>query len=220
MSHGGSGPHAREHLGDSLAAMEREREAWVRELHDGTLQRLTAVRMTLAAARGAPLERMRVGLENAIEALAGEIADLRLRLMRLRPLALGELGLLEALEGLAVSHGAEGLDVRVHRPTGADGWGRLGPALESALFRVAQEAIANAAEHGGARSVEVRVARRAHAVSLSVTDDGVGFDPHADTDGLGLRGLEERIALLGGRLDVSSASATGTTVRARVPLGG
>lgn len=211
-------PIAAEHLGHSLAAMERERAAWVRELHEETLQRLSAVRLTLAAARRASHEDMRLTLEQAIEMLAGEIADLRSRLTRLRPIALDELGLPQALESLALSHASDGIDVRLYCSIDHGPAHRLDPDLESALFRVAQEALANAAEHGRAETVEVRISKRAGVISLTIVDDGVGFDPEADTDGRGLLGIEERIALLEGQLAVNSKPGQGTSIEAQVPV--
>lgn len=209
---------ATQQLGHSLAAMERERAAWVREVHDETLQRLSAVRLTLAAARRASHEDMRLTLEQAIEVLGGEIADLRSRLMRLRPIALDELGLPQALESLALSHADGGIDVRLYCSIDHGPAHRLDRELESALFRVAQEALANATEHGRPDTVEVRISKRAGVISLSVVDDGVGFDPEAETDGHGLHGIEERIALLEGELAVNSAPGRGTSIEAQVPV--
>lgn len=208
---------AAEPLGHSLAAMERERAEWVRELHDETLQGLGAVRLTLAASRGASHDDMRLTLDGAVEALAVEIADLRSRLTRWRPIALDELGLPEALETLALSHAADGVDV--HLSVDDEATQRFDPELESALFRVAEEALANAAEHGRAKAVDVRISKRARLISLRVVDDGVGFDPEAETDGRGLLAIEERVAVFEGRLDVDSAPGEGTSVEVRIPVG-
>jgi two-component system, NarL family, sensor histidine kinase DevS len=212
-------PIAPELLGHSLAMMERERAVWARELNDQTLQRLTAVRLTLSAARRRSPDDVRVTIERAIEMLADEIADLRARLARLRPLALDELGLAQALEGLALSHSAGGVDVRIDWSGDTGLVERLDPVLESALFRVAQEALANAAEHGRARRVQVRISSRDGVISMRVVDDGVGFDPKMAPQGLGLLGIGERVSLLAGELAVSSAPGSGTSVEARIPVG-
>jgi signal transduction histidine kinase len=96
---------------------------------------------------------------------------------------------------------------------------RLPPAIELALFRVAQEALTNVVKHAGARSATVRLACSEHLVSLSVHDDGRGFDVAATPAGVGLYSMRERIALIRGAFSIVS-STHGTDVRAEVPRDG
>jgi signal transduction histidine kinase len=89
--------------------------------------------------------------------------------------------------------------------------------LETALYRIVQEALTNAARHGKAKRAVVEVHEDARTVHVSVRDDGCGFDPDAETDGFGILGMRERVELLGGELQIDSAPARGATVRARLP---
>jgi len=97
-----------------------------------------------------------------------------------------------------------------------EGSERLPPDAELALFRIAQEALADIAAHADAHALQVRLERRPHGTLLVVQDDGRGFDPHTP-DETGLVGARERLRLLGGRLTVASAVGSGTTLTARVP---
>ena len=216
----GSQPRVKPRVGESLAAIERDRAAWARELHDETLQGLTAVRVRLSAARRRPREELAAEVDTAIDLLAKETAALRALLSRVGPPALDDLGLPHAFEGLAIHHASTtGLDVTFEWEP-ADASLRLEPELENALFRVAQEALDNAVEHGHAETASIDVRRDAGTLLLAIRDDGAGFDVEHEPSGLGLRGLDERITLLGGSLQVSSAPGAGTSVRARVPLRG
>jgi signal transduction histidine kinase len=134
--------------------------------------------------------------------------------------ALDELGVQAALEGLAERTRRRGVEVDVsvelayeqgHEPVRHVG------ELETALYRIVQEALTNAARHGKAKRAVVEVREDSRTVHVSVRDDGCGFDPDADTDGFGLLGMRERVELLGGELQVDSAPARGATVRARLP---
>ena len=99
------------------------------------------------------------------------------------------------------------------------GLGRLPREVETAVYRVVQEALSNAAKHAGAAAVSVAVARPDGHVSVAVEDDGAGFDPAAAPRGrLGLLGMRERVELVGGELEVESAPGAGTAVLARIPL--
>jgi signal transduction histidine kinase len=106
----------------------------------------------------------------------------------------------------------------------ATGWeqGRLPGQTESALYRVAQEAIVNVLKHAHARRLSIVLERGAEAVTMIVEDDGKGFDseavPHLPNGHSGLRGMQERLHLIGGSLTIESSPGQGTTVLARVPL--
>jgi signal transduction histidine kinase len=199
-------------LHDALHAAEAERTRWARELHDATLQGLGALRLLLVAGRRArDPERLARAVDDAIERLEDEIHGLRGLVRELRPAALDELGLGPALEGLAER--VRGIpvttDVRISR--------RLSAELETAVYRIAQEALNNAVHHGDPSAVAITVRDREGAVKLEVRDDGRGFDPDAPAEGFGLIGMRERVALLEGALEVDS-SPGGTRVVAALPV--
>jgi signal transduction histidine kinase len=198
-------------LRDALRAAEAERARWARELHDEPLQGLGALRLLLAGARRTrDPERLAAAVDAAIERLEGEIDGLRGLVRELRPAALDELGLGPALEGLAERAGVPvGVDVRL-------GELRLLPELETAAYRIAQEALNNALRHAAASAVAISVHEEDGTVRVEVSDDGRGFDPDAPAAGFGLRGMRERVELVGGELEVES-SAAGTRITATLP---
>jgi signal transduction histidine kinase len=206
---------------------EEERARVAVGLHDGPLQGLATLGFKLARAR----ELLADGQATAALAVlgeceadvAGEVVALRRTMHDLRPLVLDQQGLAAALEDQA-----EAVRLRAGlaacRVTVRLEGDRLRPAVEIALFRVAQQALANVAEHAGATEVEVRLERSpAGEVLLAVGDDGCGFDPAEVAGGAGLRfGLTvmaERVEALGGRLAVRARDEGGTVVEARVPEG-
>ncbi len=198
-------------LRGALQAAEAERARWARELHDQTLQGLGALRMMLVAARRSG-DPKHVGI--AVQRLEEEIDGLRGLIRDLRPAALDELGLGAAIEGLAERAARrEGLDVSadVTLPE------RLPSELETAVYRIVQEALTNAVRHSGATAVHIAVHTGEDAVHAAVSDDGRGFDPGAPVDGFGLTGMRERVALLRGELEIAS-SENGTVVAAALPL--
>jgi len=203
-----------------LAAQERERARWARELHDDTLQDLAALAIQLELALTARDDEVR--LERVAAALAQvqrQARSLRGLITDLRPADLDDLGLRAAL-GALVERSSEttGLPVRLTVALRQDdGGARLPPAVEDAVYRMVQEALTNAARHSEAKRVVVIVEEGADAVVAEVRDDGLGFDPGDHSTGFGLVGMQERIQLVDGRLQVTS-STRGTTVRAEVPL--
>ncbi|MBJ7328332.1 MAG: GAF domain-containing sensor histidine kinase [Solirubrobacteraceae bacterium] len=198
-----------------LESAEAERRRWARELHDETLQGLGGLKMLLSvAARGEDEERTQAAARSAMEQISQEITNLRAIIADLRPAALDELGLGPALQTLAQSFAArEGVETSAAIELGGT---RLDPDLETAVYRVAQEALTNVARHAGARTASVALRAEAGQLLLTVRDDGAGFDPRAPSTGLGLRGMRERVGLTGGRLDIAS-DATGTRIAARFP---
>ncbi|HWJ50130.1 MAG TPA: GAF domain-containing sensor histidine kinase [Solirubrobacteraceae bacterium] len=205
-----------------LAAAEAERARWARELHDETLQRLAALQIALSSARrSGRQESMEDAIDNARELLESEIANLRSMIAELRPPTLDELGLATALGALgdrATSQGME-VDVSVEMAPGLDGGAvaRHTAELETAVYRLVQEALTNAAKHGHARRTVVEVQDGEGAVHVCVRDDGGGFDTSAQTDGFGLLGMRERVEMVDGDLQISSGSG-GTTVNAVFPV--
>jgi signal transduction histidine kinase len=199
-------------LRGALAAAEAERARWARELHDETLQSLGALRLLLVAARRSG-DAEGIGL--AVERLEEEIDGLRGLIRDLRPAALDDLGLGPAIEGLAERTGRrEGFEVAADIRLPPE---RLSAELETAAYRIVQEALTNAVRHAGAARVEIAVDIADGAVRAQVRDDGRGFDPGAPVGGFGLTGMRERIALLRGELEIAS-SESGTCVTAALPL--
>lgn len=209
----------RDRLRRSVNAAEEERRRWARELHDDTLQALGGLRMLLSSARrSGDVDSLRAALDSAVAQLGQEITNLRSLITELRPAALDELGLRPALEALIdrvqTTHGLAieaRLEVDPEDP-------RLNPDIEIAVYRVIQESLTNAARHAEADHVQVIVLRRFEEILMTVRDDGRGFDVSRPTTGFGLAGMRERIALVGGRLEISSRPS-GTTIAAVVPIG-
>ncbi|HUB73972.1 MAG TPA: GAF domain-containing sensor histidine kinase [Solirubrobacteraceae bacterium] len=209
-------------LRSSMAAADAERRRWARELHDETLQGLGALRVLLSSARrGEDLEHARSAMGDAVEQIEREIANLRAIITELRPAALDELGLGAAVEALLDRHREQsGFEVegQLELLELAGARGGLGGELETAVYRIVQEALTNVAKH--ARAEHVRVAlrqRRDGQLVVEVQDDGVGFDPALSSNGFGLAGMRERIALAGGSLKLESGEH-GTLLVAALPV--
>jgi signal transduction histidine kinase len=204
----------------AIESAEAERRRWARELHDETLQGLGGLKVLLsAAARAEDPDRLRTAVGDAVEQVSREIDHLRALITELRPASLDALGLGPALETLVQRmRSVEGLEVTasidVQNPAGA----RLAPEVETAVYRVAQEALTNIAKHAHAHRVDVEVRRHPGQVRLIVADDGVGFDADQPTRGFGVLGMRERMALGGGSLDVRAVDGTGTRIEAIFPI--
>jgi two-component system, NarL family, sensor histidine kinase UhpB len=190
----------------ALAAQEGERRRIALELHDEVGQALTAAILRL---EGPEMDEAREGLREALE----EVRDIA---RRLRPEALDDLGLSNALRALVASLARSArLDVT---PEIEPDLPSLSPEQELVVYRVAQEALTNAVRHSGAAVVRFSLTAAPGAVVLAVADDGSGFEPTAGSQGSGIRGMRERALLVRARLEVESAPGRGTTVRLRVPL--
>jgi signal transduction histidine kinase len=205
-----------------VAAAEAERHRWARELHDDTLQSLSALRFGLSAARRSGREGgLGEAVAQAIEQIEESIANLRALITDLRPAALDELGIQAAIEALAERNGRHGLEVDASIELAHEQGGepqRMSGELESALYRIVQEALTNAAKHGKASRAVVEIREHSGDVRLLVRDNGGGFDPQAKSEGFGLLGMSERVALLGGELHIESSPDGGTTIRAQLPV--
>jgi signal transduction histidine kinase len=215
----------RERLRHGVRARELERARWARELHDETVQDLGALRLLLAGARGQDdPEQLRRTIDAAIGHVDREVEGLRHLITALRPAALDDLGLVAALEALARRAGAiDGLTVQTD--IAVDGEvPRLEPEVESAVYRVVQEALTNTAKHAGASRVLLALRLDDGRLTATVSDDGGGFevtragganDPGLD-HGVGLEGMRERAQLVGAELTIDSTPGAGTTVRVSV----
>ncbi len=200
----------------TLAAADAERRHWARELHDETLQGLGGLRLLLSSAiRSEDGERMVQAVREAVGHIEQEIENLRAIITELRPAALDELGLQTAVEGLLERQRAQnGLLVDATIELG--GTGGLDGELETAVYRLVQEALTNVAKHARADSVRVSVIRGEGRIAIEVADDGRGFDTDGASDGFGLAGMRERVLLAGGSLSIESGES-GTTLSATLP---
>jgi signal transduction histidine kinase len=203
------------------AAAEAERRHWARELHDETLQGIAAVRVMLASSRRDDDAELRATVTRAADALQGEVDRLRDIIHDVRPSSLDDLGLMAAMEALVARHAhgagpALQLEVDLDHEAGRTPQ-RLDPDVETAIYRIAQEALRNALKHADAQTVTIAVAEIEDEVGVRVRDDGRGYDANALTRGFGLMSIRERVELLDGRLRVTSAPGEGTTLEARVP---
>jgi signal transduction histidine kinase len=205
-----------------VEAQERERRRVARELHDEAGQALASLRFGLRvlereAAEGGAVAPHVADLVRTTDAV---IDGLHRLAADLRPATLDHLGLEAALRQYCRSAGSQfGLTVRF-KAVGLTGE-RLPTALETALYRVVQEAMTNVVRHAAATQVDVLAQRRGDRVMVMVEDDGVGFVPQPDEPGehCGLLGLQERAEALGGTLTIETAPGAGTTVVVEVPRG-
>lgn len=204
------------------AATEEERRRWARELHDETLQGLGALRLALSAARRtSDPDVWHAALDDAVTELDTEIANVRGIISDVRPAALDELGTQAAIEALADRMRSRGIDVELRVDLDWEAGravARHRDEIETAVYRITQEAMTNGLKHSGADSLNVEIAEAGGQVTVRVHDDGRGFDPSERPDGFGLTGMRERVELLGGNLEVQSEPGAGTTLTARLPV--
>ena len=201
-----------------VLVQEAERRRLAGEIHDGISQRIVSLAFHLSAAAdtlSTDAGRAAGQIAKARELAEAALDETRLAIEGLRPPVLDDLGLAASLESLARSFPQ--LEVRVSAQSR-----RLPEHVETAVYRVAQEALQNVAKHSGARFATVGLTIRDDQLVLEISDDGRGFDPSApDRDGRtghGLRGMRERAELLGGRLELRSHRTRGTTLRLRIPV--
>lgn len=199
----------------ALRAQEEERARVARDLHDEVNQSLTGLLLRLEAAREAAPPELEAELDET-KALANQAMNELLSLARqLRPTALDDLGLAAAVGG-QVEQLRRGEVEAEFEAEGA--FSDLGDDAQLVVYRVAQEALSNAARHSGAARVTVRLRRSpGGGVELEVGDDGRGFAFDEAERGLGIAGMRERALLVGGELTIESRSGEGTTVRLTLP---
>lgn len=199
-----------------LRVQEDERRALAQELHDQIGQLLTGLRFQLEAARDlAPS----APLQDALQVTGELLRSVRELTLQLRPRMLDDLGLQPALEWQAkLFQGQTGIQVELELSLPPE---RLSTELETAVFRMVQEALTNVARHSGATAAVVTLTADESALQVEISDRGRGFDAPsalARRDSLGLAGLEERVRLAGGRFEIFSQSGHGTRLHAEFPL--
>lgn len=212
---------ARTELHARLAfAQEDERRRIAREMHDQFGEQLTALELGISLLKTQCSDRpdLRAQVEN-LEMVAQQLdRDIEHLVWELRPTALDDLGLRAALTNYVQNWSKRvGIAAELHTSGLLDD--RLSSEAETTLYRIAQEALTNAAKHSRATSVEVILERRPDHVLLIVEDDGVGFDlgeASAAGRGFGLQGMEERAALGGASLEIESSAGKGTTILVRM----
>lgn len=209
----------REIAARAQAATEEERRRLARELHDGIAQTLAAlrIRVKLAGTADQP-ERYQAALADVSGGIGDAILELRRMARGLRPPALEMLGLAAAVESHVRSVAdAAGIEASVNAENVA---GLLARESELAIYRIVQESLSNVVRHSGASRVSIALRRAEQAVDVVIEDDGCGFDPRQVMNGdrgLGLFGMQERAAFIGGRLEIQSTRGTGTRVHVSVP---
>lgn len=202
---------------------EEERRRIAREMHDQFGQQLTVLKLKLDKLKEDCGEHENLCEQvEILQTVARQLdADVDNMVWEMRPTALDDLGLQVALSSYFQNWSKHvGVPVQLHA-SGMDK-DRLTPEVETALYRIAQEALNNVAKHAQAASIAVVLERRAHQVSLIIEDDGVGFHAQQVYDGegkgLGLIGMRERAALVGGTVEIESQPNGGTTVVVRIPV--
>jgi signal transduction histidine kinase len=198
---------------------ETERRRLAGEIHDGISQRIVSLSFHLSAAADAVASDPASAAEQiacAQELAAGALDETRHAIAGLRPPVLDDLGLAASLESLARSIPLFNVQVDTVTTT-------LPEHVETAVYRIAQEALQNIMKHASAAHVQLRLSVAAGAVLLEIPDDGVGFDPASAPErtgpvGYGLPGMRQRAELLGGQLTADSTPGRGTVVRLRVPI--
>ena len=228
----------------ALAAQEDERKRIARELHDEISQSLTA--LLYQAEDGLEIDNRpasRQRLQSICNLTQNILDDIHKLIVDLRPSMLDQLGLISAVRWLAKTHlKSKGIHVTIeagssHHPLDGEGdFKCLPPEIETALYRVIQEAISNVARHAAAHNVDIRLALEDSTIAVDIVDNGIGFDlteislaatreleeddsPLQDNmRGLGIIGMQERIEFLGGNMDINTAPGSGTQIHIHIPV--
>ncbi len=210
-------------VGGILTAQERERRQVALEIHDGLAQSAAVIHQQLQIyARGHPPRSAagQEGMARLVDLAGRVVAEARQVIAGLRPTALDEAGLAQALREEVALMAQRGWEIEYKEALGR---ARLAPETETALFRVAQEALSNIRKHAGSTRVVVRLERRRGSVQLEVRDWGRGFSPElalAPSPGerVGLSSMKERIAMVGGEITICSGLGEGTRVSVTAPV--
>ncbi len=204
-----------------LEVQENERRHLARELHDEVMQTLTALKLNLGAAAQAPTPATQQ-LEESVETVDDLVEQIRSLSLDLRPSMLDDLGLVAALEWYCQRQSRR-LAIPISLSC-APVSSRRSPEIETTCFRIVQEALTNVAKHSQATHVWVSMEQQDSKLQITIRDNGIGFDAatrsmYADRgNGIGLRGMEERLRLVDGQLNISATPGHGTTIQACVPV--
>ena len=207
--------HERNLLRRLLEIQERERQLVSYEIHDGLAQYLAGALMHLQACQHLCPPAAAREFDQSLRLLQAAAEESRRLIGGLRPPALDELGLLEAVESLVEEARTDIGSVTFAHAMPGD---RLPPQLETSVFRIVQEGISNARKHSRARRLRIELTRSADSVRILVADDGRGFDPtRVPEERFGLEGIRQRSRLLGGEPRITSAPGAGTTIEVTLP---
>lgn len=206
-----------------IDAQEAERKRLARELHDQIGQALTAIQISLQSAKAQDGDGIASIVEDCLAIIDESLELVHDLSFDLRPSLLDDLGLGPALRWYIYRATAR---VNLRKYVNVDALEtRFSPEVETACFRIAQESLTNVLRHARAKIISVRVAHEDDCLKLVVRDDGVGFDVQVAMDrkgpnaSLGLQGMQERAAALGGIVEIKSHRGNGTEIEARFPLG-
>jgi two-component system, NarL family, sensor histidine kinase UhpB len=200
----------------ALVAQERERLRIARALHDEAGQTLTAVILEIERAAAEGPERERGQMAALAAELQSTLDEIRRISRELRPEALDDLGLINALIALTSRAERQG-ELKIERNF-SDDLPPLSEEQELIIYRVAQEALTNVLRHAGAGHCLIELESVDGRVDLRVSDDGRGMPDHLDDEAIGIEGMRERAVLAGGSVAVESRDSGGTTVRLTIPL--
>jgi two-component system sensor histidine kinase UhpB len=215
----------RKYISRIIDAQESERKRISRELHDELGQALTAIKYNLEIIERDLPENLSEGKERLkeVESLSSQmLVQLRRLSHDLRPPILDDLGLLPTLRWYIESYGKRWKIKTHYESTGFHQ--KLNPELETALYRVIQEALTNVAKHARADDVHIHLGCTDSAIIVTITDNGMGFDPQevsaleTQKRGYGIIGMQERISSFGGRIDIRSRRGAGTQITIEIPL--
>jgi PAS domain S-box-containing protein len=207
-------------LRELLDLHERDRKLIAYEIHDGLAQQLAGALMRLQTYAAMPDkigDNGRATLADALRVLGEAVAETRRLIGGLRPAMLEEAGIVAALRELAAQHERRGGPaVEFHADVQFD---RLVPPLESAVYRIVQECLTNAARHSGSPRVRVALVQVNGRLRVTVEDWGCGFDPEqVSGEHFGVRGIRERARLLGGAAEIDAAPGKGARVTVELPI--
>jgi signal transduction histidine kinase len=213
-------------LGSVITAQEEERKRVAREIHDEYGQTLAGLMLSIESLEGLILpeqNHLKDKIEGAKKTVTLALEDMRRLALDLRPAALDDLGLAAAIRSYARgSLEAAGIKVKLEM----EGLSRrLAPAIETAIFRIIQESLHNVVKHANADSVTIRLQADTVKIVASIEDNGRGFDISSlksknKAKSLGLIGIQERTAILGGNFHIDSQPGHGTQIRIEIPLNG
>ncbi len=208
-----------------IRLQEEERRRIARDLHDGPIQVLINLSMRMQI-----IQRMiktdvalaEEELNRIQQRLIGSINEIRQLIYDLQPVAIDEVGLYAAIQALVIRAEKEwGLTFTLELPTTINTEIGLTPAKTIAVYRLVQEAFNNIHKHAAARHVNLTLDLAPNLLTVSIVDDGVGFDPSANTAGhFGLAGMLDRVQYLGGLGTITSTPGAGTTLHFTLPRGG
>jgi len=202
-----------------IQAREEERSTLARALHDDVGQKLTAIQIQAAVIAEQCSDRKCLrkclpGAQTIQDTATGLIETVRGQLKQLRPPQLDQLGVKAALDSLCTDwEDNSGVHCRLHVDDAAE---VLDDAVQLNLYRVVQEGLTNVARHAGASQAHVNLKMEEDGIYLTLRDDGCGFDPSTQTEGIGLTGMRERMDLLGGSMRVESMAGKGVRLGFRI----